>query len=122
MASVDTYNATLSISLLDGSTTAMSSPGSAQSGSVGEAFASFPRKIAGGVSELNVKLGSVTNPLILGVWGQKGLSFKIEQSGSAIAAYPFACLSDIDSGLGISEIWVTNTEATEKTLNIVAVE
>ena len=122
MANINAYNAQLTLSLLEDSTTALTSPGAEDSGTVTEAAGGFPQKIAGGASDVNVKLGSLTDPLILCVWGAEGVSFKISESGDAIAAYPFACLSDTATGLGISEIWVSNSDEAEQSYTFLAVE
>lgn len=122
MATIDSYSAQLSVSLLDGVTTALSTPGSAETGSVNEAAGGMPHKIAANDTDVNVKLGTLTDPVILAVWGDIGMSFKISSGGDAIAAYPFACLADIENGLGISEIWVSNSTASEQDYTYIAIE
>ena len=122
MATVDTYNAQLSVSLLDGVTTVVSTPGSTSSGSVGESNGGFPQKIAASDTDVNVKLGSLTDPVLLALWGDQGVSFKISEGGESIAAYPFACLCDLENGLNISEIWVSNGTASEQTYTYMAIE
>jgi hypothetical protein len=122
MASIDSYSAQLSVSLLDGVTTSLSTPGSAQSGTVNEAAGGLPHKIAASATDVNVKLGSLTDPVLLALWGDEGVSFKISSGGEAIAAYPFACLADLSNGLGISEIWVSNGVASEQNYTYIAVE
>jgi hypothetical protein len=122
MAAVNAYSTQLTLSLLEDTTTVLSSPGSEETGSVGEAYGGLPSKIDAGASDENVKLGALTDPLVLAVWGEQGVSFKIASDGDAIAAYPFACLSNVADGLGISEIWVSNSEDSEKSYTVLAVE
>jgi hypothetical protein len=100
----------------------MSSPGSEQTGSVTEAFGGFPSLAAASASDVNVKLGTLSDPKVLCIWGEQGISFKIASDGDSIAAYPFACICDLANGLGISEIWVSNGEDSEKSYTIVAFE
>lgn len=121
MATINAYSAQLTLSLLEDSSTVFSSPGSEQTGSVTEHVV-ISQNVAGPASDVNVKLGGLTDPKILAAWGEEGLSFKTAIAGSVIAAYPIACMSDLTDGLGISEVWVSNSEGTAKSLTIVAFE
>lgn len=122
MATIDSYSAQLSVSLLDGVTTSLSTPGSAETGTVNEAAGGLPHKIAASDTDVNVKLGTLTDPVLLAVWGGQGVSFKIASGGDAIAAYPFACLADVQDGLNISEIWVSNSTSSEQDYTYIAIE
>lgn len=122
MATIDTYNAQLSVSLLEGVTTVMSTPGSQESGDAEEVSGGMPHKIGASETDVNIKLGTLTDPVLLAVWGTIGVSFKINATGDAIGAYPFACLTDIENGLGIDEIWVSNSTASEQTYTYLAIE
>lgn len=121
MASINSYSAQLTLSLLEDSSTVIGSPGDEDTGTVTESFHAICT-VASSASDVNVKLGQLTDPLFLAAWGDQGISFKISSAGDAIAAYPFACLSDTNNGLGVSEIWVSNSEAEAKSCTIVAVE
>ena len=89
MASINAYSAQLTLSLLEDTTTVLTSPGSAETGTVGEAFGGFPQKVAGSASDVNIKLGSLTDPLILaGFHPSKGLIYL------RTAIYLFAISSD----------------------------
>lgn len=122
MASIDTYNAELTLTLLESVTTVMATPGEEESGTVNEVAGGLPHKIDGDDTDVNIKLGTLTDPVILALWGGEGVSFKIASDGSAIAAYPFACLCDVENGLSISEIWVSNGTSSEQTYTYLAVE
>lgn len=122
MATPNAYQVQLTATLLEDSTTVLSSPGVQETGTVTEAFGGLPQKIAGSASDTVFSLGGITDPIFLGVWGDEGVSFKIASDGDALNAYPFACLSDEQDGLGISQIWVSNSEADEKTFTILAIE
>lgn len=122
MATIDSYSAQLSVSLLDGVTTSLATPGSEETGTVNEAAGGLPHKIGASETDVNVKLGTLTDPVLLAVWGDEGVSFKIASGGDALAAYPFACLADVANGLGISEIWVSNSVPSEQDYTYLAIE
>ena len=119
---IDGYSVQVSSSLLDGTTTALTSPGAASTGDVGEAFGGFPFKLAASASAVNLKLGTLTDPKWLAVYGEAGVSFQIASGGQAIRANPFAFLADVTDGLGISEIWLSNSEASEVSVQVLAAE
>jgi hypothetical protein len=119
---VDSYSVQLIASLLDGATTIVPTPGTAQTGSVLEAFGGLPQRVGAGVSDLNIKLGTLTNPLWLAIWGAEGITFNTTLTGSEIDADPFAFLADETNGLGISEIWVSNSSGQEQSITILAAE
>lgn len=122
MATVNAFSAQLITTLLEDSTTVLTSPGAAETGTVLEVFGGFPQRIAGSASDVNIKLGTLTSPLWLAVYGTTGVSFTISNGGDAIEANPFAFISDVDAGLGISEIWVSNSSAGEVGVTILAAE
>lgn len=120
---VDTYSIRVMASLLDGTTTYLSDDTSdATTGSLSEAHGGLPMKIAGLASDVNIKLGTLTDPLFLKVSGSVGVSFKIASDGTAISANPWAFLSEVTNGLGISEIWISNSDPSEATVTILAGE
>lgn len=122
MATVNAFSAQLVTTLLEGTTTVLSSPGSAETGTVLEVFGGFPQRLAGSASAVNLALGTLTNPLWLAVYGDEGISFQISSGGDAIEANPFAFIADVDNGLGISEIWLSNSEPGEKSVTVLAAE
>ncbi len=120
---LNAYSILLTTSFLDGSTTVIASPlSTAATGSVGESFIGMPLRIAGSASAVNVKLNTLTNPLWLAVYAESGISFQISSGGDAIEANPFAFISDVTNGLGISEIWLTNSDVAEIAVTVLAGE
>lgn len=119
---INAYSIQLITTLLDGTTTQLPSPGSAETGVVGEAFGGLPMKIAGDATDQNIKLGMLSDPKWLAVYGDRGVSVKIAENGTAIPANPMMFVCDTDDELGISEIWVTNSQPDEKSITILAVE
>jgi hypothetical protein len=119
---IDAYSIQVISTLLEGTTSRMTSPGAESTGSVLEAFGGVPMRVPAGASDTNVKLGLLTDPIFLAVYGDKGISFTISSGGDALRADPFAFLADDEDGLGISEIWVSNSDSEEHTIYIVAAE
>lgn len=123
MATVNSYSIQLLTSLLASGSTFVSNPGdSATTGDVVEAFGGLPQRIAAGAADVNIKLGTLTNPLWLAVFGAEGVTFKIANGGTALDASPFGFVADIQNGLGISEIWVSNSHSAQQTVTIMAAE
>jgi hypothetical protein len=122
MAQVNAFNAQLTATLLEDSTTVLTSPGSEETGAVEEVHGGLPQLVAGSATDVNIKLGGLSDPKMLLVWGDDGISFKIASDGDSLNANPFAALCEIQSGLGISEIWVSNSEADEKSITVMAIE
>ena len=119
---IDSYSVQLITTLLDGSATALVSPGQAETGGVLEAFGGMPQRIAAGASDVNIKLGTLADPLWLAVFGNDGITFRLALAGQVLDANPFAFLADEQNGLGISEIWVSNSDSQEQTIILVAAE
>lgn len=120
--SVTGYAVRVMASLLDGSDTHLADDSAEQTGDVLEAHGGLPMKIPGSTTDLNIKLGTITQPKFLKVAGDQGVSFKIAEGGTAISANPWAFLADLDDGMQISEVWITNSEPDEKEVTILAVE
>lgn len=119
---IDGYSVRLQTSLLEGSSTALTSPDPGeQTGDISEVFGGFPMKLAASASDTNIKLGQLTDPIYLAVYGSTGVSFKTASGGTSLSASPFAILAD-DTGLGVSEIWVSNSDAQEASVTILAIE
>lgn len=119
---INAYSIQLVTTLLDGSTTQIPSPGSASTGTVLEVFGGFPMRIPGSTSDQNIKLGLLTDPKWLAVFGDEGVSFRILEGGTPLEANPFAFVADVEDGLGISEVWVSNSDAEEHVVYILASE
>lgn len=120
---VDTYSIRVLASLLDGTTTYLSDDtAAATTGNLTEAHGGLPMLVAGLASDVNVKLGTLTDPKFLKVSGSVGVSIKIASGGTAISANPWAFLSEVTNGLGISEIWISNSDPSEATVTILAGE
>ena len=87
----------------------------------GETFAAEV-KVPAGASDTVLKLGLLTDPIALIVYGATGVSFKLDSTGTdAIKANPFAVVADED-GLSIDEILLSNSAAQEQTVYIYAEE
>lgn len=119
---INAYSVQLITTLLEDSATVITSPGQAETGAVLEAYGGFPARIAAGASGVNIKLGTMTDPKWFALFGAEGVSFTISDGGDAIAASPFAFLADVEDGLGISEIWVSNSDSQEHTITMMGAE
>ena len=74
-------------------------------------------------SDTVLKLNLLTDPKILVVIGAKGVSFKLDSTGTdAIAANPIAVLGDEDEGLGIDEILLSNSDSQAHEVTVIAFE
>lgn len=79
--------------------------------------------VAAGAADTVLKLNLLTDPLALIVIGAKGISFKLDSTGTdGIAADPVAVISDDDAGLAIDEILLSNDDAAEHSITVIAVE
>jgi len=109
--------------LLDGTTTVLPTPGEAVTIPILEAFGGLPQRIAGGESLLNIKLGTLNRVKWLGVFGDEGITIRIEENGSDIPAHPFMFLAaNVVAGAGISELWISNSDSEEHAITIIAGE
>lgn len=123
MTSINSSSVQLVATLLDGSTTVLPTPGDAVIIPVLEAFGGLPQRIAGGTSLLNIKLGTLALTKWLAVYGDVGVSFRFEETGSDIPAHPFAFLANnVPAGANVSEIWVSNSDNEEHTVTILGAE
>jgi hypothetical protein len=109
--------------LLDGTTTVMPTPGEAETIPVQEAFGGLPQRIPGDTLLQNIKLGTLSRVKWLALYGDEGITFRFEETGSDIPAHPFAFLANnVVAGAGISEIWVSNNDNEEHTITVLAAE
>ena len=123
MATPDQYSIKLNVELLEGTTTVTApAPSIASLGSMTESFYGTVT-LAGSASAANVKLGTLTDAKFLALWSNgTGVTFQSTSGGTALQAYPTAFLSETTDGLGISELWLSNSNASARTVNILAVE
>lgn len=119
---IDTVSVLATADILDGSTTVLADQDTAQTATIGEGMGGLPSKIAGEASDVNIKLGTLTDAKVLKVKGAQGISVKIADGGTAIPANPFLLITDLDDGIGISEIWVSNSGVSEADIIITAAE
>ena len=123
MATPNQYSLKLDISLLE-DMAQVAVPGTSVStmGALTESFYGVV-SLAGSASDVNVKLGTLTDPKFLSVYSSgDNVSLKIASAGTSIAAYPFACMGDVTNGLGISEIWLSNGDSSARTVEVLAGE
>ena len=119
---INAYSIQVITTLLDGSSVVLPSPGAEHTGGVIEAFGGMPQRIPGETTDMNLKLGTLTSPKWLAIFGAPGISIKTELTGTPMRANPFAFVADESEELGISEIWVTNSDPTERSITILAAE
>ena len=117
----DTYSAVVTPSALTGSTTDWTETITA-TGGLTEVFRA-DILVADGAADTSVVLAGLTDPKVLVVIGDVGISFKLDAGGTdAIGADPVAVVSDEGSGLAISEILMSNGDSVAHTVTIVAFE
>lgn len=119
---INAYSIEVAAALMDGSTVQLPSPGVAQTGSLLEAYGGLPMRVAAGATDVNYKLGALTQAQWLAVYGAEGISFKLQLGGTSIRANPFAFIADTDADTNISEIWLSNSSAAERSVTILAAE
>lgn len=74
-------------------------------------------------SDVVLELNLLTDPKILVVCGAKGISFKLDSTGTdAIGADPVAVVSDEDAGLGIDQILLSNSDSQAHDVTVIAIE
>ena len=74
-------------------------------------------------SDVVLKMNLLTDPLILVVFGDTGVSFKLDSTGTdALAADPINVISDEGAGLGIDEILLSNSDSVAHEVTIIAFE
>ena len=123
MATPDQYSIKLNVELLEGIVTvAAPAPSVASLGSMTESFYGTA-SLAGSASATNVKLGTLTDAKFLALFSSgTGVTFTIVSGGTSLAAFPCAFLAETTDGLGISEVWLSNSNASARTVNILAAE
>jgi hypothetical protein len=119
----DGYSINLTATLLDGTTTAVASPWSASTGDVAESFALQPILLAAGAEDVAIILGGLTDPLWIGVGGGEGVSLKLGQvTADPIQANPFAFVADVEDGLGVSIVYLSNSSEDDQSVALLAAE
>lgn len=80
-------------------------------------------QLEAGAADVDLKLNLLTDPKILVVMGGKGVSFKLDSTGTdAIGADPVAVAGNEDAGLGIDEILLSNSDSVAHMVTIIAFE
>jgi len=80
-------------------------------------------KLPGSAADTVLKLNLLTDPKALVVIGTTGISFKLDSTGTdAIYADPVAVICNEGDGLGIDEILLSNGQAGEATVTVIAFE
>ena len=123
MATPDTYSIRLLAQLLDSTVTVLApGPSVAETGSLTETFHATVT-LAGSADATNVKLGTLTDAKFLAMWSSgTGVTFQTVPSGTAIEAYPCAFLAEVTDGTEMSEVWLSNDNASSRTVEILAGE
>jgi hypothetical protein len=123
MATPDQYSIKLNVELLEGTVTITApAPSVASLGSITESFYAT-LSLAGGASDTNLKLGTLTDPKFLALFSSgTGVSFKTASGGTSLPAYPCAFLAETVDGLGVSEVWLSNSNGSARTVNVLAAE
>lgn len=116
----DNYSVAATLQLLTGSTSDRSESVTADDTCTQSIW--FEVSVAAAASDTNIKLAGLTDPKILVVYGGNGISFKLDSTGTdAISADPIAIVGNENNGLGIDEILISNSGATQ-TVGIYAAE
>jgi hypothetical protein len=117
----DGYSAAITLQALEASVSQRSETVTADDSCDEEFWATVTLPAA--ASDTVLKLNLLTDPKILIVVGATGVSFKLDSTGTdAIAADPYAVVANEDAGLGIDEILLSNSDASEHTVTVVAWE
>lgn len=79
-------------------------------------------KLAAGATDVSLTLGTITDPVYIAVLAAEGVSFKLASGGTdAIGANPCAFVAD-ETGLGVSEILLSNSSGAEVDVTVLAAE
>jgi len=117
----DSFQAQLVASLLTGTATDRTKTATATVALTEEFWATV--KLPGSASDTVLKLNLLTDPAMLIVYGDEGISFKLNSTGTdAIGADPFAVVANNADGLGIDEVLLSNSDASEHDVTIIAIE
>ncbi|HID63651.1 MAG TPA: hypothetical protein EYP49_13080 [Anaerolineae bacterium] len=117
----DNYEIQVKSSLLTGTSTDRTRTDTADASCTETFWAEV--SVAAEASDVTLKLNLLTDPKILVVIGAKGISFKLDSTGTdAIRANPVAVVGDEDEGLGIDEILLSNSDTQAHTVTVIAAE
>ena len=119
---IDGYSVQLTCYFLDGTSTAVVSPGEALAGDVVEGLGGFPTRIPGGGEIVNMKLGTITDAAWVAVWGDHQVQVRFAADGDWAGANPFFFIGQTLGGLSISEIWLRNMDNEEHVVTVYAAE
>ena len=116
----DNYSVQVITTLLTGTSTDRTRT-EAGTGSLTEEFWAAVR-LPAAASDTILKLNLLTDPVMLVVIGDEGISFKLDSTGTdAIKADPFAVVAATD-GLNIDELLLSNADNSEHTVTVIAIE
>lgn len=123
MATPDKYTIKLLAQLLDSTITVVApGPSTAETGSLTESFHATV-VLAGSASATNVKLGTLTDAKFLALWSSgAGVTFQTVSGGTSIKASPCAFLAEVTDGMEMSEVWLSNSNASDRTVELLAGE
>lgn len=117
----DSYSVAVTAALLTGTATDRSESETADE-SCSETFWAEV-SLEAGAADTALKLNLLTDPKILVVFGAKGVSFKLDSTGTdAIYANPIAIVGDEDDGLDIDEILLSNGDSQAHDVTVFAAE
>jgi len=117
----DGYTATATVSLLTGTATDRTVTETTTETSSESFWAEVA--LEAGASDTSLKLNLLTDPTALLVIGGTGISFKIGGTGTdAVRANPFAYLLDVDEGLGISDLLLSNSDSQPHDVTVICFE
>jgi hypothetical protein len=115
------YSVQVVASLLTGSTTDWTKT-TAVTGSHTVEFISVI-SLANGAADTSLTLGSLTDPKVLVVIGATGITFKLGAAGTdSIGADQVAAICDEGTGLGITEILLSNSDSVTHAVTVYAAE
>ena len=123
MATPDTYSIRQLVQLLDSTVTVLApGPSVATTGSLTESFHATV-SLEGNASATNVKLGTLTDAKFLAMWSSgTGVTYQTASGGTSIQAYPCSFLAEVTGGTDISEVWLSNSNSSSRTVEILAGE
>jgi len=79
--------------------------------------------VAAGAADDSLTLGGMTNPKALVVYGEQGITFKLGAAGAdAVGADPIAVVIDEGGGLNIAAILISNADAVDHQVLVIAME
>jgi hypothetical protein len=116
-----TYSVQVVTSILDGTSTVRTDT-TTGTGTISESFWAEV-KLPAAASDTSLALNLLTDPVMLVVIGDTGISFKLNAGGTdAISADPIAVIADDNDGLDITAILLSNSDGEEHDVTVIAFE